>query len=82
MSNPTFPPSEIPSILAQISGFAWSTPLELHPRPQEQLLFSARRRARSALEKNSAEELRACSEAWGWGSSWGFFGSDQNHVDL
>jgi hypothetical protein len=31
--------------------------------PQEQLLFSARRRARSALEKNSAEELRACSEA-------------------
>jgi hypothetical protein len=31
--------------------------------PQEQLLFSARRSARSALEKNSAEELRACSEA-------------------
>ena len=30
---------------------------------QEQLLFSARRRARSALEKNSAEELKACSEA-------------------
>lgn len=31
---------------------------------QEQLLFSARRRARSALEKNSAEELRACSEVF------------------
>ena len=31
---------------------------------QEQLLFSARRRARSALEKNSAAELKACSEAW------------------
>eukprot|EP00435_Cladocopium_sp_Y103_P004151 s2665_g1.t1 len=31
---------------------------------QDQLLFSARRRARSALEKNSAEELRACSEVF------------------
>eukprot|EP00913_Durusdinium_trenchii_P027561 g25851.t1 len=29
---------------------------------EEQLLFSARRRARSAFEKNSPEELRVCSE--------------------
>jgi len=31
---------------------------------QEQLLFSARRRARSALEKNSATELKICSEVF------------------
>ena len=33
---------------------------------EEQLLFSARRRARSALEKNSATELKICSEAPRW----------------